>query len=272
MKNIKSYQEFSEQNEGFKDVALGTALAASTIMPSFGKDKVQDRESRVSISTNYEQRKDVYIKDGFRLDSVSMVPIYDKIRIESPDTIIKDYSIILEDISYSSGSYNLNKEQKDALFMYIDSLESEGNILLKVTITSTTDKTPVGPNLIKIGIKSNKDLSQKRNDGVKQFLMSFGIDVELIEQDVRYEEGGENDPSTRRVLITFSCVKDKGVKYKYADTEVIKDYKKVYHLSRGIRVGDHKFKTGKVVNNTVKNVPNVKSIKCSKIAKDVLYK
>src|SRR5215469_6677733 len=50
----------------------------------------------------------------------------------------------------------------------------------KVLVSGYTDNQPVGPALARQGITSNQDLSQKRADDVMQFLISQGVNPDLV--------------------------------------------------------------------------------------------
>lgn len=51
----------------------------------------------------------------------------------------------------------------------------------KLLVAGYTDNTPIGPALQQQGITSNQDLAQKRADAVMQYLISQGVNPELVE-------------------------------------------------------------------------------------------
>src|SRR5579862_8519640 len=50
----------------------------------------------------------------------------------------------------------------------------------KIIVGGYTDTTPIGPGLMKSGITSNLILSQKRADTVMQYMISQGVNPNLI--------------------------------------------------------------------------------------------
>ena len=60
----------------------------------------------------------------------------------------------------------------------------------KLLVAGYTDNTPIGPALQQQGISSNQDLSQKRAQVVMQYLVSQGVNPELVEA----KGFGEADP------------------------------------------------------------------------------
>jgi len=51
----------------------------------------------------------------------------------------------------------------------------------KLLVAGYTDNTPIGPALQRQGITSNQELSQKRADVVMQYLISQGVNPQLVE-------------------------------------------------------------------------------------------
>jgi chemotaxis protein MotB len=47
-------------------------------------------------------------------------------------------------------------------------------------VSGYTDNAPIGPALVREGVASNQDLSQKRADAVKQYLISQGVKPDLV--------------------------------------------------------------------------------------------
>jgi chemotaxis protein MotB len=50
----------------------------------------------------------------------------------------------------------------------------------KIQVNGYTDNVPIGPGLVRQGIASNLELSQKRADNVMQFLISQGVKPSLV--------------------------------------------------------------------------------------------
>ncbi len=81
----------------------------------------------------------------------------------------------------------------------------------KINVNGYTDTTPIGPELMKLGITSNLILSQKRADDVTQYMISQGVKPSLISA----QGFGESNPvasndtaagraQNRRVEITLA--------------------------------------------------------------------
>ncbi|MBV9249338.1 MAG: OmpA family protein [Acetobacteraceae bacterium] len=51
----------------------------------------------------------------------------------------------------------------------------------KLLVAGYTDNTPIGPGLQQQGVTSNQELSQKRADAVMQYLISQGVNPNLVE-------------------------------------------------------------------------------------------
>ena len=50
----------------------------------------------------------------------------------------------------------------------------------KILVNGYTDNVPIGPGLVRQGVTSNLELSQKRADTVMQFLISQGVKPSLL--------------------------------------------------------------------------------------------
>jgi chemotaxis protein MotB len=60
----------------------------------------------------------------------------------------------------------------------------------KIQVNGYTDNVPIGPGLMRQGITSNLELSQKRADTVMQFMISQGVNPNLVSA----QGFGEKDP------------------------------------------------------------------------------
>jgi chemotaxis protein MotB len=60
----------------------------------------------------------------------------------------------------------------------------------KIKVNGYTDNVPIGPELMRQGITSNLELSQKRADNVMQFMISRGVNPSLVSA----QGFGEADP------------------------------------------------------------------------------
>src|SRR5215831_8086133 len=60
----------------------------------------------------------------------------------------------------------------------------------KIMVNGYTDNVPIGPGLMRQGITSNLELSQKRADNVMQFMLAQGVNPNLVSA----QGFGEKDP------------------------------------------------------------------------------
>jgi chemotaxis protein MotB len=85
---------------------------------------------------------------------------------------------IESDLLFPSGSWEMSEEGKQTLGKMADKLAPDQRN--KLVVHGYTDSTPIGDELEEQGITSNEELSQKRADAVKAFLISRGIDPDMI--------------------------------------------------------------------------------------------
>jgi chemotaxis protein MotB len=92
------------------------------------------------------------------------------------------------DLLFKSGSWKLTDEGKDVIRKMAKKLApSQQN---RLVVTGYTDNIPIGDQLEKKGIDSNKELSEKRAEAVKQFLIEQGLSPTLVIA----RGGGEDKP------------------------------------------------------------------------------
>jgi chemotaxis protein MotB len=85
---------------------------------------------------------------------------------------------IESDLLFPSGSWAMSEEGKQTLGRMATSLApTQQNALV---VNGYTDNAPVGPSLEQKGVTSNAELSQKRAETVRQFLISKGVAPDLI--------------------------------------------------------------------------------------------
>jgi chemotaxis protein MotB len=82
------------------------------------------------------------------------------------------------DLLFESGSWKMSKEGKQALGKMAEKLAPTQEH--KLIVVGYTDNTPIGPELERKGVSSNEELSQKRADAVKEFLISEGVQPNMI--------------------------------------------------------------------------------------------
>ncbi len=82
------------------------------------------------------------------------------------------------DLLFRSGSWEMSDRGKDIISKLSQKLApTQQN---KLTVSGYTDSEPIGPGLKKRGVTSNQDLSQKRADAVRQFLISEGVKPDMV--------------------------------------------------------------------------------------------
>jgi len=81
----------------------------------------------------------------------------------------------------------------------------------KIMVNGYTDNVPIGPGLMRQGISSNLILSQKRADNVMQFMISQGVNANLISAQglgdsdpVASNDTAEGRAQNRRVELTLA--------------------------------------------------------------------
>jgi chemotaxis protein MotB len=83
------------------------------------------------------------------------------------------------DLLFAPGSWQMKPGAERLISQYASRLApTQQNKLL---ISGYTDNTPIGPGLKAQGVNSNQELSQKRADAVMQYLISQGVNPQLVE-------------------------------------------------------------------------------------------
>ena len=82
------------------------------------------------------------------------------------------------DLDFRSGNYTLNKAGQKELDQVVPQIQ--GMPEAKVVVYGYTDDRPVGAALKKRGIVDNLDLSTKRANEVVRYLISKGIDANIL--------------------------------------------------------------------------------------------
>ena len=85
---------------------------------------------------------------------------------------------INSDLLFPSGGWQMSPEGQQIIAkMAVKLAPSQQN---KIVVNGYTDNTPIGPELRRQGITSNQELSQKRADNVMQYIVSQGVNQDLI--------------------------------------------------------------------------------------------
>jgi len=86
--------------------------------------------------------------------------------------------VVAGDVLFPEGGYQLSANGKQALNQYVPKLQGLQNA--KVVVYGYTDNLSVGPPLQRAGIANNIDLSSRRADNVVAYLMSQGVNPNVI--------------------------------------------------------------------------------------------
>jgi len=92
------------------------------------------------------------------------------------------------DLLFAPGSWEMRREGQRIIADMSKKLAPTQQS--KLIVTGFTDNAPIGPSLMRKGIETNQDLSQKRADAVMQFLISQGVRPEMVSA----RGMGESDP------------------------------------------------------------------------------
>jgi chemotaxis protein MotB len=83
------------------------------------------------------------------------------------------------DLLFAPGSWQMKPGAERLISQYASRLApTQQNKLL---ISGYTDNTPIGPGLKAQGVTTNEELSQKRAEAVMQYLVSQGVNPQLVE-------------------------------------------------------------------------------------------
>jgi chemotaxis protein MotB len=82
------------------------------------------------------------------------------------------------DLLFAPGSWQMRPQGQKIIADFAKKLApTQQNHLM---VSGYTDNAPIGPALAREGVASNQDLSQKRADAVKQYLISQGVKPDLV--------------------------------------------------------------------------------------------
>ncbi|MGH7156167.1 MAG: OmpA family protein, partial [Acetobacteraceae bacterium] len=92
------------------------------------------------------------------------------------------------DLVFAPGSWKMSARGQQIISGFAQKLAPTQQT--KLLVAGYTDNTPIGPELMRQGVTSNQELSQKRADAVMAFLISQGVRPDLVEA----KGFGEADP------------------------------------------------------------------------------
>jgi outer membrane protein OmpA-like peptidoglycan-associated protein len=279
MKKIKNYKDFIDnsvnEEEGWKDIALGTALAAGSLIPGqlkagdtgYTNDKQAteisyeaptDKDDK-SIDWPWSKKKttihrkvktqaeaDKLVNKGWTLDSSQVDTLWREVTIQKPETTVHIDEIRFDDNQYfASGKYNLNEDMTDSISSIIDNIMSQGGVISGIQVESSTDKQGLSSRLqaeLKgLGYSGdNTGLSKARCEQITNYLIGLGIDSSIITDNQIVEAGtGTIDASARYVIVKIVYL-DKEVVSTPGIVEKIPKLKELHYLSKEVEVGKYK--------------------------------
>ena len=127
----------------------------------------------------YEELERAYqqLQGRYTADEAEIRMLQGRLRVTMTDRIL-----------FPSGGYRIEEPARQQLRKMIPTLQ--GLVQTRVIVEGYTDNTPVGPELRRMGISSNLDLSSRRADTVADTLIREGAPRNLISADGR----GESNP------------------------------------------------------------------------------
>jgi len=265
---IVSYDEFMQRQQKVDEgLAANIALGVLTTLASIGGAYAQGKEAKTSVQhtkTQSEQKAVQLQNNGWQLDGTKMDTIWKK--APKAEVIVNEFELDLSQ-GFESGRFVLNDASKKAIDSTFADLQESGQIVTKIAIESSTDKTPISQRMQKeTGIKNNEDLSKARNESIIKYLKEQDLvtndNAKDIEQCLLSEQGTKDDPSARYVKLKVYSINIENVEAKAESEEVT-----TYYLSKEnklkspkkIKHGTSKLKRSKKVNN-FKNY--MEAVKC----------
>ncbi len=85
---------------------------------------------------------------------------------------------VQSDLLFPSGSWEISEQGKRIMANLARKLTPTQQ--RKLIVNGYTDNVPIGPALMRKGVTSNKELSQKRAESVMQFLIANGMKPDLV--------------------------------------------------------------------------------------------
>jgi chemotaxis protein MotB len=92
------------------------------------------------------------------------------------------------ELLFPSGDWQMPVEAQQTIGKIVPILAPKQQT--KIQVNGYTDNVPIGPGLMRQGITSNLELSQKRADNVMQYMISRGVNPRLVSA----QGFGEKDP------------------------------------------------------------------------------
>lgn len=148
--------------------------------------------SYVELERAYQQ-----LQAAYNADQATIQMLEGRLKVTMTDRIL-----------FPSGGYQINESARHVLGRMVPTLQ--GLTQTRVIVEGYTDNTPVGPELRRMGITSNLDLSSRRADTVADTLIRLGAPRAIISADGRGDANPVASNSTpagrsqnRRIEVTL---------------------------------------------------------------------
>lgn len=266
---FNEYEKINEE-EGWKTNVLIGLLSVLGVQ-AMGH-KLPDTNQKMTTHTHVQNTAKSFIKQGWHLDSTEIDTVWNKVKVEKPETEVFVTRLQLDKNQYfESGKFTLSQMVKDSLTNTMNEISNNQGIITKIEITSSTDKQGLSVNLQQL-LKNlgytadNQGLSKARAAGIESFLKNMGVNDSLINIQTMFEQGsGTIDQAARFVTVDIyylitTVVEHPGEKPTYK-------INKTYNLSKDVSTkhqhirGSYK-ETKKL--GPVKNFRSIKHLKCSR--------
>jgi chemotaxis protein MotB len=122
--------------------------------------------SYAKLEQKYNQMQQ-QLQSEINADQVKITQLEGELKVTFKDQIL-----------FPSGGWQLSPGARQTLDKIVPSLRGLQNT--KVVVDGYTDNVPIGPDLRRQGIANNIDLSSRRADGVASFLVSQGVNQNLV--------------------------------------------------------------------------------------------
>lgn len=228
MKHIYNFKNY-QINEGWKEnvlVGILSLFGSYAMGQNIKYKKAFNKSSMESL-----------LKDGWSLDSTSIDTIYSNLVKTAPNSDLVAIRLMLDkDQYFPSGKFTLTDIMKSSIDSTLDEIVSDGGVLMKVEIESSTDKQGLSQNLQnelkKLGYTpDNKGLSKARSESVSSYLEQSGVNDSIIIQNQLWEMGSQEiEQEARYVAVDFYYV----IVPEEVQPSTGTDYrlKKTYYLSK----------------------------------------
>ena len=145
-----------------------------------------------TLEQEYQQ-----LKSELSADQAKIVLLEGKLKVTMVDQVL-----------FPEGGFKLNSQAKAVLVKLVPTLS--GLQQTRIIVDGYTDNVPIGPGLKRVGITSNLELSSKRADVVVEYLVSQGVNQNLISAQgfgesnpVASNDTPEGRAQNRRIEVTL---------------------------------------------------------------------